>query len=417
MNACEMQGRGSFIPASHYRSSTDIHTDAINGLEHRPDFPRNIQVALARASGSDAPGFADLSVKGRILLARILRNVCTKHPEQPVRISNECLAVAMGCSTRTVQRVKGELASAGWIERHQVQSRRHGMQISDVRLTDVALARLGLGADAAPKKSEGRPNKNHASRLVPVAIEDGARRGQGAFAKPTPASDNTVARLSDSPIFFKETTQGSFEQKMNAEPSRHSNRSNTTPAAEPAAAPSMPPKLPTDLGALHPRISTYGIYRLMAIAGQKRQRLSDVVAALGIDRIAQLNNPYAYLRRVLEADRDWAYMAEQKAKPVQPNAPQQPAENSAQEQSSAEGAEATLRKQERASFKVELARLSELRHEADEFRIRMVGDQVLVAQTRRLRSYGDRAWAVVLDAQLTGYARLWTEGRLRAVDD
>jgi hypothetical protein len=108
------------------------------------DFPPLIRNALARAAGCDAGGLGELNVQERNLLCRIVRNVNASSPTQSVRIANDTLAIALKVSDRTIRRIKVRLEEKGWLSRSQVQSRRLGMQISDVWLSAQALRTLGL---------------------------------------------------------------------------------------------------------------------------------------------------------------------------------------------------------------------------------------------------------------------------------
>ena len=84
------------------------------------------------------------------MLVRLVRNVSAAAPQESVRIANPTLAAGLHVSERTIYRIKAGLEAKGWITRQQVQSRRRGMQISDVWLTRHALETLGLAGSIGP---------------------------------------------------------------------------------------------------------------------------------------------------------------------------------------------------------------------------------------------------------------------------
>lgn len=108
-----------------------------------PRFPTLIREALATVAGR-RNATKKLSNLARLLLSEYVRALCVKNPRQAVRISNETLEAALGVSARTIQRAKSELVEEEWIIRNQIQSRKQGMQISDVTFTEKALIELGL---------------------------------------------------------------------------------------------------------------------------------------------------------------------------------------------------------------------------------------------------------------------------------
>lgn len=123
-----------------------------------PAFPLNIERAMCNVAARRNAA-ASLSNSARLLVAELLRVVCATNPRQSVRISNATLAEALSMSARTIHRIKAELESSGWITRHQIQSRRLGMQISDVTFTDKALVELELIKTKARKlNSEAQYN-------------------------------------------------------------------------------------------------------------------------------------------------------------------------------------------------------------------------------------------------------------------
>ena len=69
-------------------------------------FPPVIERALAILAGSDAVDFAGLSMDARMLLARYVRCVDARTPQQAVRVANQTLAIGLGLSARTVNKLK-----------------------------------------------------------------------------------------------------------------------------------------------------------------------------------------------------------------------------------------------------------------------------------------------------------------------
>ena len=107
-------------------------------------FPPVIERALAILAGSDAVDFAGLSMDARMLLARYVRYVDARTPQQAVRVANQTLAIGLGVSARTVNKLKAVQVANGWIRSTQQRSRRHGMQICQVLLSVKVLALLEL---------------------------------------------------------------------------------------------------------------------------------------------------------------------------------------------------------------------------------------------------------------------------------
>ena len=134
------------------------------------DFPPVIRRALARATGCDSCGLRELTGMERMLLSRYVRNVNIKDVRKPVRVSTAALSVALHVSDRTLLRIKTELIAKGWLVTHQVQSRRRGMQISDVTLTERALAVL-------------RGTCRRRTRKRPVILPPGAGPGAAVLQK------------------------------------------------------------------------------------------------------------------------------------------------------------------------------------------------------------------------------------------
>ena len=76
-------------------------------------FSPAIERALAILAGSDAVDFAGLSMDARMLLARYVRCVDARTPQQAVRVANQTLAIGLGVSARTVNKLKVRHRSVG----------------------------------------------------------------------------------------------------------------------------------------------------------------------------------------------------------------------------------------------------------------------------------------------------------------
>lgn len=109
-------------------------------------YPPSIARAANLATDERLASVSALSIKARLMLQRITRCINTSDVTQSVRVSRCRFADILGVSTKTISRIKAELENAGWIERHQIMSRRYGMQVGDIWLTPWALQELQLVA-------------------------------------------------------------------------------------------------------------------------------------------------------------------------------------------------------------------------------------------------------------------------------
>ena len=123
--------------------------------------------AILNATDSSIPSIDALSPNARLMLQKFVRESNPESPSDSVRISNTNLALDLKVATKTICRTKAELENAGWIERHQVKSRQHGMQVADIWLTPWAQGELGLVPCVAEKLS-GAPKQRDFSRTMPV---------------------------------------------------------------------------------------------------------------------------------------------------------------------------------------------------------------------------------------------------------
>lgn len=278
------------------------------------DFPPIIRRALARATGCDGCGLRDLTGMERMLLSRYIRNVSIRDVRKSVRIGTVELSTALHVSDRTLLRIKTELIAKGWIATHQVQSRRRGMQISDVSLTERALAVLGLLDDIPPpaasaniaeqvkdveEKNDVTPDladafcfsqsstKSH-SQGEPVEI---------SIQNETTASESVVTPPQQAVQQVCEPTFPPLETEFVAPSTR---------AADPEFGYTHNTDIPADLAILETSgLTRFAIFKLMGKATRKGKRLNDIVKAMSRETLLGAKNLYSYMVKLLEIDRDW----------------------------------------------------------------------------------------------------------------
>lgn len=282
------------------------------------DFPPVIRRALARATGCDSCGLRELSGIQRMLLSRYVRNVNIRDVRKSVRVSTVELSAALHVSDRTLLRIKTELIAKGWLVTHQVQSRRRGMQISDVTLTERALAVLGLlevadlpAASAkfaeqvkdVEEKNDVTPvladafypsqsfSKSHShGELAEVSIQNETVNGNG-IAMPPKQVDQEVGEPTFPPLDAEAVEQP--VQAQATEPEPELGYTHTT-------------DIPPDLAVLESGgLNRFAIFKLMGIATRKGKRLSDVVKAMSRETLLGAKNLYSYMVKLLAVDRDW----------------------------------------------------------------------------------------------------------------
>ena len=224
-------------------------------------YPQAITQAADRATDDRIPEMCMLSARARLLLQKIVRCLPKDNPDESVRISNTTFSLVLGVSDRTVVRLKAELEDAGFIHRSQVQSRRRGMQVSDIWLTPPALYLLGLD-------------------------------GQGKKAKTACAKLACAFSLSQS--LSERPPKGDFEEKQPKQP-------KTPPNTQ---------SVPEDLHLLEDcGIGVPGIRKLMGIATKAGQRLGTIVQAAG-KNILNATKPFCYVRKLISSGKDWGAQAE-----------------------------------------------------------------------------------------------------------
>jgi hypothetical protein len=221
------------------------------------DFPPIIRTALSRAAGSDAHGLSELSTQERSLLCRIIRNVNATEPSASIRIANETLAIAMKVSDRTIRRIKVQLEAKGWFSRSQIQSRRYGMQISDVWLSSQALNALGL-------------------TNTPAQAREDFHATEHSTAKPQPSE-------------------------------LLANGSKQVPATT-----CFTDELPADLIELRDvaGLTVGGIRLLMGLASRSGTKLGLIFTATR-DLVLASREPFAYLKKLIQSGRDWSQVVVQ----------------------------------------------------------------------------------------------------------
>lgn len=287
-------------------------------MDEIKDFPPVIRRALARATGCDSCGLRELTGMERMLLSRYVRNVNINDVRKSVRVSTVELSAALHVSDRTLLRVKTELIAKGWLVTHQVQSRRRGMQISDVTLTERALAVLGLldVADlpaASAKFAEQVKDMEEKNDVTPdladaFCLSQSFTKSQShgepvevSIQNETSSPDSVVAppKQVDQKVgepTFPPLDAEAVEQPVQAqatEPESELGYAHTT-------------DIPADLATLaQAGLNRFAIFKLMGIATRKGKRLSDVVKAMSRETLLGAKNLYSYMVKLLAVDRDW----------------------------------------------------------------------------------------------------------------
>ena len=220
-------------------------------------YPQRIALASERASDDRIPAIQAIDARARALLQKIVRSLPKDNPSESVRISNTTFAIAISASQRTVARLKGVLEASGFITRRQVQSRRCGMQVSDIWLTDMARQLLGL--DTPAPKASASANVANANCL------------SQSFSKRPPKEAQPVDNF------------------------------RPQPQKQPKS-----PNLPEDLHLLQDcSISPFGICKLMGMASKTGNRLGTIVQVAG-KHILNANKPFSYVRKLIFSGKDWS---------------------------------------------------------------------------------------------------------------
>ena len=278
------------------------------------DFPPIIRRALSRAAGCDGFGLRELAGMERMLLSRYIRNVSIRDVRKSVRIGTAELSKALHVSDRTLLRIKTDLIAKGWITTHQVQSRRRGMQISDVSLTERALAVLGLLDDIPPPAAsaniaEQMKDVEEKNDVTPVLADafcfsqsSTKSHSQGepveiSVQNETTASESVVTPQQQVVQQVCEPTFPPLEDEFVLPSAR---------AADPELGYTHNTDIPADLAILETAgLNRFAIFKLMGVATRKGKRLSDVVKAMSRETLLGAKNLYSYMVKLLAVDRDW----------------------------------------------------------------------------------------------------------------
>lgn len=291
-------------------------------------YPPSIARAADRATDDRLASVRALSSKARLTLQKIVRCISTSNITQSVRISRNLLADLLGVSTKTVSRIKAELENAGWIDRHQIQSRMYGMQVGDVWLTPWALQELQLLAPGPLDPVN-----------MPVPSEDSIAIRAAVVPQQTPLLTKNVPRsvdqkcptpyslslsLSERQPPSGQSLQDVVQEKSLNTPENVASTQNL-PTKESQHQQSQHDKqqpssdsndyVPDDLITLKiVGISTPGIRKLMGIATRAGRFLGDIVQ-VATNNILKAKNPYCYVLKLISSKTDWqgklAYQREQ----------------------------------------------------------------------------------------------------------
>ncbi|MDD2609883.1 MAG: hypothetical protein PHX60_09365 [Giesbergeria sp.] len=249
-------------------------------------YPPSIARAADRATDCRIAAISALKPYARLLLQAVVRSIQTKDITNSVRISNERFAQTLHVSVNKICKIKKELESKEWIVRSQVQSRKLGMQVSDIFLTPWALQTLGLVSARA---------KDHP--VMPIPSEDQiAVRAAVELLEPAPAQH----------IKIEIETNGDQPAPV-AQPDAPGTSEAPVVAAnsDPQAAYYANNQVPDDLMPLrHLGLRASAIRKLMGMASKAGLMLGHIVE-LAEDSIAKAKNPYAYTVKLLSSNIDW----------------------------------------------------------------------------------------------------------------
>lgn len=277
------------------------------------DFPPTIRRALSRAAGCDSFGLRDLTGMERMLLSRYIRNVSIRDVRKSVRVGTAELSMALHVSDRTLLRIKTELIAKGWIATHQVQSRRRGMQISDVSLTERALAVLGLLDDthlpAASAKIEEQMVEAEGKNDVTPDLADAFCLSQSStkshsLGEPVEISIQSETMTSEGAATPPQVAQHGGD--VTFPPLEDEFVPPSARAADPELGYTHNTDIPADLAILEAAgLNRFAIFKLMGKATRKGKRLSDIVKAMSRETLLGAKNLYSYMVKLLDIDRDW----------------------------------------------------------------------------------------------------------------
>jgi hypothetical protein len=231
------------------------------------DLPPIIQRAICRVN--DPSILQELNPNLRWALSVLLRRVSALNGKDIFWVKRENFAKLLDASEATVYRILGSLESAGLVQRvAQKRSVEGEFTVGELKLSEGLCELLGLTRETRDEKN--LYSKRGLYRLS--GVKDGLYSNQ-------------------------ENTQFSSKKQSLADPLKNSIDKR---------------KLPDDLAVLLEHGLTYPqVYKLMGVAGKHGKRLSDVVAVCK----AQLqklyrNDLFAYLRKLIGVEKDFAYVRE-----------------------------------------------------------------------------------------------------------
>lgn len=248
-------------------------------------YPPSIVRAADRATDCRIPAISALKPYARLLLQTLVRSIQTKDIANSVRISNEFFSQTLHVSVNKICKIKKELESKEWIIRSQVQSRKQGMQVSDICLTPWALQTLGLAS--------GRV-KDHP--MMPIPSEEQIAIRAAVVEEPTPPQsieiDINATQQPAAPATSDTSNDTSAATVLAANP-------------EPQTKDDTSSQVPDDLMPLkHLGLRTSAIRKLMGMASKAGLMLGHIVE-LAENSIAKAKNPYAYTVKLISSNIDW----------------------------------------------------------------------------------------------------------------
>lgn len=214
--------------------------------------PDTIRDAICRVTDPRFP--IDLSAPVRIALTFLLRRVEAGDGSREFWVRRMNFAEIAGRCDKTISNWLGDLERAGLIAKEQRRTTWGAFRSLTVRLTDLAIALLGLEPRSAAKQYSGQKKSSHA--LLPVQSKE---TGAGSSVPPPPLSVD---------------------------------------------------RLPPELRCLvRPGMPVSAVFRLMGLATRAGKRLGDVVVACQAS-IEKARSPFAYVRALLAKDRDFTAIAQ-----------------------------------------------------------------------------------------------------------
>lgn len=263
-----------------------------------PAYPPSIIRAADRATDCRIPAISALKAHARLLLQAVVRSIQTKDITNSVRVSNEFFAQVLHVSVDKVCKIKKELEDKEWITRSQVQSRKLGMQVSDVCLTPWALQTLGLVSTTTADHPD-MPIPNEDQIAIRAAVVPEPTQPQRVKVKispqPIPAAQAPIADapsiegvpvVEDAPTI--ETAPVVATEEPHSQAAYYANND-----------------VPDDLMLLkNLGLRVSAIRKLMGMASKAGLMLGHIVEVAEA-AITKARNPYAYIMKLLSGNIDW----------------------------------------------------------------------------------------------------------------